>query len=122
MHRLRIPLGMLLLSLAVAVSDGGPVPPLANKQRVVEPLGQVTETAVFEGGKCAVIIASAKGFYYMGLYVYDADGNCVAKDDHGNFDTCDDMAVEFHPPETARYTWEVRNFGPNSRAFIQSAR
>jgi hypothetical protein len=65
----------------------------------------------FKGGERALAIIAGDGSSYLGLYVYDADGNCIAHDDHGNYQTCDKAAVEWFPPQTGRYAIEVKNLG-----------
>jgi hypothetical protein len=46
----------------------------------------------------------------LGLYVFDAHGNCVAWDDFAPKKGTRDSAVTFVPPESGRYTVVVRNF------------
>ena len=65
----------------------------------------------FKGGERARAIIAGDGSSYLGLYIYDADANCIAHDDHGNAETCDKCAVEWYPPQTGRYAIEVRNLG-----------
>jgi hypothetical protein len=84
-----------------------PIRPLSSKSFVVE----------FKGGRRAGAIASGvDGTTFLGLYVYDVHGNCVAWDDRGNWATRDDTAVDWFPRENAVYMVEVRNFGVTTNA------
>lgn len=56
------------------------------------------------------IIASGRAPYYLGLYVFDRDGNCVAWDDFGGTEVREDCGVIFTPPTQGIYRIEVRSF------------
>jgi hypothetical protein len=66
----------------------------------------------FKGGERASVIVIGNEEFVMDLavYVFDADGNCVARFDEG----ADYCAVEWYPPTPGRYTIEVRNRGGGS--------
>jgi hypothetical protein len=83
----------------------------------LEPYGTVVAYWTFQGGKRAAVIVSGNGATPMGLYVLDADGNCVASDDHGNAATKDDLAAEWFPRANGLYKVEVRNFGGAANAY-----
>jgi hypothetical protein len=70
----------------------------------------------FKANERALVIVSGNYQSCLGVYVFDAQGNCVAKDDLSSPQTADDLATEWIPPEQARYSVEVRNAGvmPNS--------
>jgi hypothetical protein len=110
-------LGVLALGL-LAQGDvgGGPVVPRYKgapekcwEGRRVEANSSRYLQDRFSGGERAsvILIGDHDPVMDLALYVYDADGNCVARDDDGG-DTC---AVEWYPPQTARYSIEVRNRG-----------
>jgi hypothetical protein len=90
--------------------------PLAEK-RAVAPNNSVNLARTFKGGERACVIIVGDGASYLGLYAYDADGNCIARDDYGNFQTRDDAAVEWYPPQTGRYSIEIKNLGRRKDTF-----
>ena len=113
MKRLAVFTGMILLA-CVPFGSGAPVGGRNLKlDQLVGAYAAQTYSQRFKGGeKASVIATGTTGKTFMGLYIFDADGNCIAWDDLGNKKTCDDMAAEWVPPATANYTIEVRNFGP----------
>ena len=74
----------------------------------------------FKANEEAQAIVSGKGSTCLGLYVFDANGNCVAKDDLTAPESSDDLTVKWVPHEAAAYSVEVRNGGimPNSYEFL----
>ena len=105
-------LSALALLVWATLGSGGPVEgPQVGTNRVIEPYGHETFTVSFKAGEPAVVIASGNQQTYLGLYVYDADGNCVAWDDLAEKNTRDDLAVRWYPDRTGPYMVEVRNFG-----------
>jgi hypothetical protein len=72
---------------------------------------------VFRGGERAVVVVQGNHQTYLGLYVFDEEGNCVAHDDLGNQSSPDDLAVEWVPARTGRYWIEVHNFGLRRNTF-----
>jgi len=68
-------------------------------------------TETFKGQERALVIVSGNWESCLGLYIFDARGNCVARDDRSGPQTADDLAVEWIPPEQGRYSIEVRNGG-----------
>jgi hypothetical protein len=91
--------------------SGSPVQPLAPRPVTLEPGLSLLDTQMFKGGERASVIGIGQGATFLGLYIYDAHGNCVTWDDVGTSSTKDDVAVEWFPPQTASYTIELRNFG-----------
>src|SRR5437016_4506007 len=73
----------------------------------------------FKANEEAQAIVSGEGQTCLGLYVFDADGNCVAKDDLTAPESSDDLNVRWIPHEAATYSVEVRNGGifPNTYEF-----
>jgi hypothetical protein len=114
MRRLIVPvfLGVLLASAAFVLGQGGGRRGGRVFQQAVLPYHALSIPATFPGGEIARVVASGTGQTYMGLYVYDAHGNCVAWDDLGNAMTKDDLAVQWLPPAAAPYRIEIRNYGP----------
>lgn len=109
---IRIGLGILGLCACAALGVGGPVTPEESVKLQLPPFRQTARYITFRGGERALVIASGNGQSPLALYVYDPDGNCVARDDVIDARSpSDDVAVEWYPPETARYTVELRNVG-----------
>ena len=65
----------------------------------------------FAGGVRANVIVSGNARTYMGMYIFDKHGSCVALDDFGNRATFDDLAAEWYPPTRGLYSAEIHNFG-----------
>jgi len=109
----------LMVLLFCCGSGGGTSLPLGEPLRSeIRPFGQAIFVNRLEGKKRASAIAIGDGSTFMGLYVFDRWGNCVAKDDYsGSTAARDDLAVEWFPPEAGQYTIELRNFGRSSNAF-----
>lgn len=101
--------GLALLMLLALVASGTASPEGETDKRSMKLPGFIasTETRTFRGRERSSIVVFGKDFnILMGLYVFDPHGNCVAHDDPG-----DDLAVEWFPPRTQPYTYEVRNLG-----------
>jgi hypothetical protein len=122
MRRLVVLSGILLLG-CVTLGSGAPVGGRAvPRQQGVEPYGRRSYVATFKGKERACVIVKGAGQTYLGLYVYDEHGNCVARDDRGSNNVKDGLAVEWFPLKTAPYTVEVRNFGPLVNSFSLALR
>jgi hypothetical protein len=105
-------LALLFAAVCVPPGSGGPIPrAMVGGEVPVPSYRRATYPATFAGGQRAAVIIVGSGRTYMGLYVLDADGNCVAWDDLGADKAPDRCAVEWFPPKEQRYTIEVRNFG-----------
>jgi len=116
-------LGLLGALLLATVSGGAPVRERKPERNAVDAFGVTSYADRFEGKKRACVVAIGDGSTFMGLYVFDRWGNCVAKDDVSEvFATRDDMAVEWYPSETDVYTVDVRNFGSSRNMFHISIR
>jgi hypothetical protein len=101
-----------VLLLLVSTGSGGPVVRVDPQLPQIPQFASQTYTMEFKGGQRALVIASGDGSTYMGLYVYDSLGNCIAWDDEGNVVTKDDLAVDWYPRQNAVYCIEVCNCGP----------
>jgi hypothetical protein len=116
-------LGILGILVLGNLGGGAPLQPREPAKGAVEPFGQTSFVDGFEGRKRACVIAIGNGASYLGLYVFDRWGNCVAKDDTADTPMArDDLAVEWFPPETGSYIVEVRNFGPTINRFTIAIR
>jgi len=105
-------LALVVLGLCVSLGSADLVtdrPPAEDQG--VPPGGVRSYVETFKGNKRALVIASGKGDTCLGLYVFDAHGNCVAHDDLTTPQTSDDLAAEWFPAETARYDVEIYNGG-----------
>ncbi|MBI3406878.1 MAG: hypothetical protein HY040_00795 [Planctomycetes bacterium] len=102
----------LLSGLLVTCSGGGgPIRP--HPPEFIEVPGYYVASVAedFAGGVRANVIVSGNMQAYLGVYVFDALGNCVAWDDFGNRATYDDLNAEWYPPVAGRYGIDVYNFG-----------
>ena len=63
--------------------------------------------------------ACASGNYVtpFGLFIFDANGNCVARDDLTQPVTADDCFADWIPPAEQSYSIEVRNAGLDQNTF-----
>jgi hypothetical protein len=111
MKRLFFLLCVIGLLMSGGDSQGGPVVPFAEDKSDVSPMGSRNFTVEFRGNQRATVLARGDAATYLGLYVYDAQGNCIAWDDEGNSMTFDDLAVSWQPRENGHYSIEVRNAG-----------
>ncbi len=115
--------GLVALLAGAALSTGAP---LDTKTRAVEGkldgyAEQVYERT-FEAGKTARVVAVGKGTGYIGLYVFDRDGNCVASDDDVLRRTRDDAYVEWIPPRAGPYVIEVKSLSRAKNEFLMTVR
>jgi hypothetical protein len=84
----------------------------------VEAFAHASFADVFDSQKRASAIVIGDGGTYLGIYVFDRWGNCIARDDFtGSVAAHDDLAVEWYPPEVGGYLVDVRNFGPSPNGF-----
>ena len=65
----------------------------------------------FKKNERALAIVSGNGRACLRLYVFDNQGNCVAKDNISAPATADDLIVEWYPPEEGRFNVELQNAG-----------
>jgi hypothetical protein len=116
--------GLLLLLAGAALGPGAPLDPKTRLvEGKVEPYRDLNYERTFQAGIPAKVIAlgeARKG--YLGLYVFDAHGNCVARDDEVNDRTVDDTAVEWVPAQTGPCTIQVKALGKNGFDFLMTVR
>jgi hypothetical protein len=111
-------LGILGTLIVVSLGGGAPLTTRKPVRMAVEPFDRVSTIEPFEGQKRACAIVIGDGGTYLGLYVFDRWGNCIACDDMTDTRASrDDLAVEWFPPEAGTYTVDVRNFGPSNNRF-----
>ena len=113
-----------LLAVLFLAAWGGSAPVEGRKQEgEVEPLAQLSFLERFEGHKRASVIIIGDGQTYLGVYVFDSWGNCVARDDSSlSKDVRDDLAVAWFPEQAGAYTMDVCNFGTASNEFVMVIR
>jgi hypothetical protein len=110
-------LGGLIALFAAGQALPGPVEGPFVLRKTVPPNNSVNLVKDFKAGERTCVVVIGNGMSYLGLYAYDADGNCIARDDRADYPTRDDAAVEWYPPQAGRYTMEVRNLGAQKDAF-----
>lgn len=98
---------VLTLLALVAVGSASPEGDTTKRQDRLAAFFSSTETRGFRGReRASIVVFGELPGILMGVYVFDPHGNCVALDD-----ASDDLAVEWFPPRTQPYTYEVRNLG-----------
>jgi hypothetical protein len=103
---------ILLLMCSAANSLGGPESKLPPGKYLVKAKSSWTMTVKFKGGERAnVIVVGEKEKAYLALYIHDAHGNCVARDDDTKGFFLNDRWVIWYPAKAQNYTIEVRNLG-----------
>ena len=105
-------LAMLVGALLFAKdSFGGPLKSVPVRDLELVPFATRSMQTEFEPNVRSTAILIGDGRTYLGLYVYDREGNCVAWDDVAAPRVLDDIAVEWHPSKRESYTIQVINFG-----------
>lgn len=102
---------LLCVFLLATAGGGGPIRP--HPPEFVEVPGYFVASLAedFAGDVRANVIVSGNARAYLGVYVFDLHGNCVAWDDFGNRATYDDLNAEWYPPVAGRYGIDIINFG-----------
>ena len=116
--RIVVACSMLTLLLCVSLGSADLVKSRKEKGDAGLP-GGMTDAYVhtFKKNERAVAVASGNGRSCLGLYVFDARGNCLAKDDHSPPATADDLIVNWLPAESGRYAVELRNAGFDNNTY-----
>lgn len=73
----------------------------------IEALDTDAYGVTFRGGQLAAVSVSGDGDTDLDCFVYDEDGDLVAKDD----DATDECRITFRPQRTMRYRVEIVNLG-----------
>jgi hypothetical protein len=108
-------LGSLVALAAVRAADPKPIDEgkaeeFKGKSYDVDEKAKVSVVLAFPAGKEATITVHGDKKTDVYLFVYDADGKQVAKDDSPG----PDCEVKLTPKEAAKYTLEIRNQGPGA--------
>jgi hypothetical protein len=115
-------LGVLAtLLLGAVLASGSPLDPASRGFDVkVDAFGQKEYWRTFAGGKRALSIALGANQTNIGLYVFDAHGNCVGRDDTLSLLSRDDLVVEWLPAQTGLFTIQVKSLAaaPNEVTLI----
>jgi hypothetical protein len=99
-------------------TDEGKAEEFKGKAFDLKEKGKVTVTLTFPAGKEATITVKGQKKTDVHLFVYDAAGKEVAKDDSPG----PDCEVKITPKEAGKYTLEIRNLGPGeTRAALKVA-
>ena len=88
--------------------DAGKAEDFKSKTFDVKEKGKAAVTLAFPAGKVATLTVRSEKKTDINLFVYDAAGKQVAKDDSPGPD-CD---IKFTPKEAGKYKLEVVNLGP----------
>jgi hypothetical protein len=115
--RYAVLVGGLSVLLAGGGGQGAPVSGSFLKSFEILPGRSITVVREYKAGERACAIATGRGLSYLGLYVYDADGNCIARDDRAGWQTRDDAAVDWYPPAKQKYAVEVKSLAGYKNAF-----
>ncbi len=102
------------LALLVCVSLGSAdrvEPQKFEPKELILPMAARSYSAALKADEPAQALVSGNGQACLGLYVFDANGNCVALDDRTAPQSCDDLGVEWIPITAGRYSAVVRNAG-----------
>jgi len=89
-------------------ADDGKAEEFKGKTFDLKEKGQAAVTLTFPAGKEASVTVRSEKKTDVHLFVFDAAGKEVAKDDSPG-PSCD---LKFTPKEAGKYTLEVRNLGP----------
>jgi hypothetical protein len=115
--------GLLILLAGAAVGPGAPLDPETRAvEGKVEPYRDLNYERPFRAGTPAKVIAVGKTGAPLGLYVFDANGNCVARDDDVGGRSRDEVAVEWVPAQTGPCTIQVKALGKNGDEFLMTVR
>jgi hypothetical protein len=99
-------------------ADEGKAEEFKGKAFDVKEKGKVAVTLTFPAGKEATITVKGEKKTDVHLFVFDAAGKQIAKDDSPG----PDCEVKFTPKDAGKYTLEIRNLGPGeNRAALKVA-
>jgi hypothetical protein len=115
---------LLALFAATPFGAGSPATPTEKKAIPSRPLSPYYFSLMCNANERTCVIAHGSGRTPVGLYIYDAHGNCITRDEpvlsggyavvSGDLEgpvAADDLQVEWFPPTSGYYTVEVRNEG-----------
>jgi hypothetical protein len=113
-------LGLSVVGVLIGVSIGSAdleTPERQGPKIGIPGMGTRATFRRFKANEEAQAIVSGDGDTCLGLYVFDANGNCVARDDLTAPESSDDLTVKWVPHVAAEYSVEVRNGSTNPNAF-----
>jgi hypothetical protein len=93
-------------------ADGGSAEKFKGKTFELKAKGKAKITLSFPADKEATLTVKSKKKSDVNLFVYDADGKEVAKDDSPG----PDCEIKFKPKKAGKYTLEVVNKGPGANS------
>ena len=112
------------LAILLATHLGCETPPQERRAKKVDgfrkvdfdPLSYTTTSQRCQANERTSVIVYGQGTSPLGVYVYDAHGNCVARDDLSLGRVTDDLAAAWQAPREEFYDIEIYNFGrkPNT--------
>jgi hypothetical protein len=108
MRRLAV---ITIVAISASTTFGGPEKPWFPEAFKLRP-GDVTHySSRCEPGRPVHAVVTGSGASPLGVYVYNAAGQCVAYDDDLTGNLVDDRIVAWTPTDTGRYELEIRNLG-----------
>ena len=117
--RVLLPSSLVAVLLGVSCGSAELVAPrklgLAEKVRSLSACSTIERFKPNEGAK--VILSGQSQGTILGLYVFDSQGNCVAKDDDTTPQNGVDLAVEWVPSDASPYAVEIHNVGMNGNIY-----
>jgi len=108
-------MGAVTIPLLGGLAGGAPVESFDDskgfREQSFEPFSWQSFTVQCKAKErtCAIVYGFGSG--PMAIYVFDAHGNCVARDDIAHTLVSDDLATEWYPPIVDDYVVEIRNLG-----------
>jgi hypothetical protein len=112
-------LGVLALLLFVSLGSADLVTQRKGVEaRLIRSRSTVATLERYKPNETASVILSGKTSTVLGLYVFDANGNCVALDDFTTVQNSVDLALEWVPAESTPYFVDVRNGGATATQYF----
>jgi hypothetical protein len=103
-------MGATILLFGAALGRGAPLNPAQRVIEIkIEPFDHYEYWRKFDAGKRALAIVVGSNRSNMGLYVFDAHGNCVARDDNMSLLSRDDLVAEWFPAQTGPFSLQVKS-------------
>jgi len=134
MNRLVLLVSAAALAVSAALVSGTTVLPVKALAKIPLPaFGSRTFDIHFVGSQRAAVMCFPSGKAYVGLYVFDPQGNCVAHDDiapsrpirdaeSAEKYYCDDCGVVWYPADSSICTIDVISLGKTANTFTLAAK
>lgn len=100
-----------ILAITASTTSGGPEKPWLPEAFKVRPGEAVHYASRCEPGRPVQAVVTGSGAAPLGVYVYNAAGQCVAYDDDVAGNLVDDRIVAWTPTDAGAYDLEIRNLG-----------